>query len=146
MLFVLPEYVKRIMQMLEVNGFQAYVVGGAVRDALLGSQPQDYDIATDALPEQVIALAKLAQEAGMDGVVASPQEAAGIRSACGPEFLIVTPGVRPAGASIDDQSRIATPVGAFKNGSSHIVVGRPITKAEDKIAAAQSIVAEIRGV
>ena len=92
------------------------------------------------------ALAKLAQEAGMDGVVASPQEAAGIRSACGPEFLIVTPGVRPAGASIDDQSRIATPVGAFKNGSSHIVVGRPITKAEDKIAAAQSIVAEIRGV
>lgn len=91
-------------------------------------------------------MAKLAQEAGMDGVVASPQEAAGIRSACGPEFLIVTPGVRPAGASIDDQSRIATPAGAFKNGSSHIVVGRPITKAEDKIAAAQSIVAEIRGV
>ena len=79
-------------------------------------------------------------------IVASPQEAAGIRSACGPEFLIVTPGVRPAGASIDDQSRIATPAGAFKNGSSHIVVGRPITKAEDKIAAAQSIVAEIRGV
>ena len=100
----------------------------------------------NTIAEQVIALAKLAQEAGMDGVVASPQEAAGIRSACGPEFLIVTPGVRPAGASIDDQSRIATPVGAFKNGSSHIVVGRPITKAEDKIAAAQSIVAEIRGV
>ena len=88
----------------------------------------------NTIAEQVIALAKLAQEA------------AGIRSACGPEFLIVTPGVRPAGASIDDQSRIATPVGAFKNGSSHIVVGRPITKAEDKIAAAQSIVAEIRGV
>ena len=100
----------------------------------------------NTIAEQVIALAKLAQEAGMDGVVASPQEAAGIRSACGPEFLIVTPGVRPAGASIDDQSRIATPAGAFKNGSSHIVVGRPITKAEDKIAAAQSIVAEIRGV
>ena len=89
----------------------------------------------NTIAEQVIALAKLAQEAGMDGVVASPQEAAGIRSACGPEFLIVTPGVRPAGASIDDQSRIATPAGAFKNGSSHIVVGRPITKAEDKIAA-----------
>lgn len=100
----------------------------------------------NTIAEQVIALAKLAQEAGMDGVVASPQEAAAIRKACGPEFLIVTPGVRPAGASIDDQSRIATPAGAFKNGSSHIVVGRPITKAEDKIAAAQSIVAEIRGV
>ncbi len=98
------------------------------------------------IPEQVLALAKLAKEAGLDGVVASPHEADAIRKACGNEFLIITPGVRPAGVSIDDQSRIATPVGALKNGASHIVVGRPITKAEDKIAAAQSIIAEIRGV
>ena len=98
------------------------------------------------IAEQVISLAKLAKEAGMDGVVASPQEAAGIRKACGEEFLIVTPGVRPQGASIDDQSRIATPAGAFKNGSSHIVVGRPITKAEDRKAAALAIVEEIKGV
>lgn len=97
----------------------------------------------NTIAEQVIALAKLAKEAGMDGVVASPQEAAGIRAACGPDFLIVTPGVRPAGASLDDQSRVATPAGAFKNGSSHIVVGRPITKAEDRKAAAEAIVAEI---
>ena len=100
----------------------------------------------NTIAEQVIALAKLAKEAGMDGVVASPREAAGIREACGPDFLIVTPGVRPAGASLDDQSRVATPAGAFKNGSSHIVVGRPITKAENRKAAAEAIVAEIAGV
>lgn len=97
----------------------------------------------NTIAEQVISLAKLAKEAGMDGVVASPQEAAGIREACGPDFLIVTPGVRPAGASLDDQSRVATPAGAFKNGSSHIVVGRPITKAENRKAAAEAIVNEI---
>ena len=98
------------------------------------------------IAEQVIALAKLAKESGMDGVVASPQEAAAIREACGEGFLIVTPGIRPAGSDVNDQSRIATPSGALKNGSTHIVVGRPITKAEDKKAAAQSIAAEIRGV
>lgn len=100
----------------------------------------------NTIAEQVIALAKLAKKAGMDGVVASPREAAGIREACGPDFLIVTPGVRPAGASLDDQSRVATPAGAFKNGSSHIVVGRPITKAENRKAAAEAIAAEIAGV
>ena len=99
-----------------------------------------------AIAEQVVALALLAKKSGLDGVVASPQEAAAIRKACGPEFLIVTPGVRPAGAALNDQSRVATPAGAFKNGSSHIVVGRPITQAEDKVAAAKAIVAEIRGV
>ena len=100
----------------------------------------------NTIAEQVISLAKLAKEAGMDGVVASPKEAAAIREACGEGFLIVTPGVRPAGASLDDQSRVATPAGAFQNGSSHIVVGRPITKAEDRKAAAAAIVAEIKGV
>ena len=96
--------------------------------------------------EQVVALAILTKKAGLDGVVASPQEAAAIREACGPDFLIVTPGVRPAGTALNDQSRVATPAGAIKNGSSHIVVGRPITQAEDRIAAAKNIVAEIRGI
>ena len=99
-----------------------------------------------AIADQVVALALLTKEAGLDGVVASPQEAAAIRQACGPDFLIVTPGVRPAGAALNDQSRVATPSGAFKNGSSHIVVGRPITQAENKVAAAEAIAAEIRGV
>lgn len=95
---------------------------------------------------QVVALAILTKKAGLDGVVASPQEATAIREACGPDFLIVTPGVRPAGAALNDQSRVATPAGAIKNGSSHIVVGRPITQAEDRIVAAKNIVAEIRGI
>ena len=98
------------------------------------------------LEDQAESLAEEAKEAGMDGVVASPQEAAAIREACGEGFLIVTPGIRPAGSDVNDQSRIATPSGALKSGSTHIVVGRPITKAEDKKAAAQSIAAEIRGV
>ena len=98
------------------------------------------------IAQQVVELAKLAQKSGMDGVVASPQEATSIRKACGDNFLIVTPGVRPAGSAVNDQSRIATPMWAMKNGSTHIVVGRPITQAADKILAAQNIVAEIRGV
>jgi len=98
------------------------------------------------IAEQVVELAKLAKKSGMDGVVASPQEASAIRKACGDKFLIVTPGVRPARAEINDQSRIATPMWAMKNGSTRIVVGRPITQVKDKIMAAQNIVAEIRGV
>ena len=96
--------------------------------------------------EQVVTLAKMAQKAGLDGVVASPQEAAAIREACGPDFLIVTPGVRPAGSATDDQSRIATPAQAFSAGATHIVVGRPIMKAEDRKAAATAIVDEIKNV
>lgn len=98
----------------------------------------------NTIPEQVVALAKLAKAAGLDGVVASPKEAAAIREACGPDFLIVTPGVRPAGSALDDQSRVTTPAQAFANGSTHIVVGRPIMKAEDRKQAAEAIVEEIK--
>ena len=97
------------------------------------------------IAEEVVDLAKLAKASGMEGVVASPQEAAAIRQACGPEFLIVTPGVRPQGSATNDQSRIATPSGALKNGASHLVIGRPITKAENKKVAVENILAEIRG-
>jgi orotidine-5'-phosphate decarboxylase len=79
-----------------------------------------------SIPEMVVRLAKLAQRAGLDGVVASAQEAAMIRQACGKDFLIVTPGIRPAEASADDQVRIATPAGAIKNGADFLVIGRPI--------------------
>ncbi len=94
----------------------------------------------------VLRLAKLAQKAGLDGVVASPQEASIIREACGPDFLIVTPGVRPAGSDANDQSRIATPSQALKNGSSHLVIGRPIRAAEDPRAAALAILKEMETV
>lgn len=91
-------------------------------------------------------MAKLAKSAGMDGVVASPQEAAAIREACGSGFMIVTPGVRPAGASVDDQSRIATPAAALNNGASHLVIGRPIRAAENTRAAAEMILKEMESV
>lgn len=93
--------------------------------------------------EQVVALARLAQDSGLDGVVASPLEAAAIRAACGPAFVIVTPGVRPAGAALGDQQRAATPRAARAAGADYLVVGRPITAAEDPVAAARMIAEEL---
>jgi orotidine-5'-phosphate decarboxylase len=93
--------------------------------------------------ELVLHRAKLAQEAGFDGVVASGQEAAAIRDDAGPDFLIVTPGIRPAGGASHDQARIVTPAMAIAAGADYLVVGRPITAAPDPCAAAQAIVAEI---
>lgn len=95
------------------------------------------------LPEQVRALAGQAREAGIAGVVASPQEASMLREVLGPDAYIVTPGVRPAGAALGDQSRVATPEQAFSAGASHIVIGRPITQAEDPEAAFAAIAAQL---
>ena len=84
-----------------------------------------------------------ALEAGIDGVVSSPLEAAAIRAFVPEHFLVVTPGVRPKGAEAGDQIRIATPSSALKSGASHLVIGRPITQADDPRAAAQRIAAEM---
>ncbi len=92
---------------------------------------------------RAVALAGLAKEAGLDGVVASAHEVALIREACGPDFLIVVPGIRPASASANDQSRVATPAEAIRAGANYLVVGRPITAAPDPRAAALAIAAEI---
>lgn len=94
--------------------------------------------------EQVRALAGIAKEAGLSGVVCSPQEAAMMREVLGPDAYVVTPGVRPAGAALGDQKRVATPARAVADGASHIVVGRPITQAPDPVAAFAAIVDELR--
>ena len=99
---------------------------------------------SEDIQTQVVHLAKLAQQAGCDGVVASPQESAAIRQACGEGFLIVTPGIRTEQNNADDQSRITTPATALQNGSTHIVVGRPITKAKDIKSAAEAILAQMK--
>jgi len=88
-------------------------------------------------------LAVLAQQSGLDGVIASPLETARIRQACGADFVIVTPSIRPMHAARDDQSRAATPEAAIAAGADFLVVGRPITEAPDPAAAAEAIVAEI---
>ena len=85
--------------------------------------------------EEAARLAKLAQANGIDGIVCSPMEAHDMRELLGPDALIVTPGVRPVGAALGDQSRVATPSQAIERGASHIVVGRPITGADDPVAA-----------
>jgi len=95
--------------------------------------------------DQVLALARMTQEAGLQGVVASPQETSAIRKACGPGFQIVTPGIRGASAGADrnDQSRTMGPAEAIRAGASYIVVGRPIIAAADPRAAAEAIVEEL---
>jgi len=95
--------------------------------------------------EMVVRLARLARDSGMDGVVASPLEIGPIRAACGPDFLIVTPGVRPSFASLDDQKRVMTPAEAVAAGADYLVIGRPIAKAGDPVAATRMIVDEIAG-
>ncbi|HKV34473.1 MAG TPA: orotidine-5'-phosphate decarboxylase [Pyrinomonadaceae bacterium] len=94
--------------------------------------------------ESVLRLVKLAEQSGVDGVVASPQEAATIRATVTrPKFLIVTPGIRPAGNEAGDQRRIATPAAALNAGADYLVVGRPITAAADPVAAAGEIASEM---
>jgi orotidine-5'-phosphate decarboxylase len=102
------------------------------------------EIGVAATPaEEVAALAALALEVGADGVVCSPQEAAAVRALLGPKALVVTPGVRPSWAAPRDHARVAGPAYALAAGASHIVVGRPITEADDPADAARRVLAEM---
>ncbi|MCM3337111.1 orotidine-5'-phosphate decarboxylase [Paenibacillus sp. MER TA 81-3] len=96
-----------------------------------------------SVEEAVVRYAKLTREAGLDGVVASPQEVTRIKAACGADFKTVTPGIRPAGSEKGDQSRVMTPGEAFARGTDYIVVGRPITAAPNPRAALESILKEL---
>jgi orotidine-5'-phosphate decarboxylase len=97
------------------------------------------------LEEQVVHLAKLAKAAGLDGVVASSWEIKEIRKTCGEDFVILTPGIRPAGKSSDDQKRIMTPREAIKLGADFLVIGRPIRNASNPVEAAKEILREMEG-
>ena len=97
------------------------------------------------MPDQVRHLASLAREAGLDGVVASPEDAADLRARFGKDFLIVTPGIRPSWSAMDDQKRTSTPLAALKNGASYLVIGRAITSAPDPLGALKRIEDEING-
>lgn len=115
---------------------------------ILTSMAQDdlHGIGINASPAQMVAhLARLAKDCGLDGVVCSAQEASLLRQQAGSDFCLVTPGIRPADASADDQSRIMTPRAALENGSSYLVIGRPITKAADPLEALKKIASETGG-
>jgi orotidine-5'-phosphate decarboxylase len=120
------------------------VIGVTVLTSLDRPQLQETGIDRPVL-EHVVHLARLAQAAGLDGVVASPQEIAAIRQACGDAFLVVTPGIRPQGGGAgDDQARTMGPADAMRAGASYLVIGRPITAAADPRAAADAIAASIQ--
>ncbi|MEK7832882.1 MAG: orotidine-5'-phosphate decarboxylase [Acidobacteriota bacterium] len=125
---------------------------GIARPLILGvtvltshTQESLFEVGIDRkLEDQVVALARLCEKSGIGGVVASPQEIVPIRKAVdNPGFVILTPGVRPAGAALNDQSRVMTPGEAITAGASFLVIGRPITAADDPTMAAQKILEEI---
>jgi orotidine-5'-phosphate decarboxylase len=119
------------------------VIGVTVLTSIDESILREELVVSSDVRSQVAHLALLAKNSGLDGVVASPHEVGAIRDTCGEHFLIVTPGVRPAGAAMGDQKRVMTPGEAIRRGADYVVVGRPITKADDPAAAAKAIAEEI---
>jgi len=140
--------------MLRAAADAARQAGGADRPKLLGVtiltslSEDDLDRAGFArrpMHEQVARLAALARDNGLDGVICSPHEVATLRAAFGPEFVLMVPGVRPTWSGADDQKRVMTPAEAMRAGATHLVIGRPITKAADPAGAASRIAEEIAG-
>jgi orotidine-5'-phosphate decarboxylase len=127
---------------LRKDGTRPRVLAVTVLTSLAEEDLRELGVSGSA-EEAVVRLAGLARESGLDGVVASPKEVAAIRRALGSDFLIVTPGIRPANVVADDQARIATPTAAMRAGADYLVVGRPITGAADPPAAADAIVKEM---
>ncbi|MDD3288045.1 MAG: orotidine-5'-phosphate decarboxylase [Alphaproteobacteria bacterium] len=128
----------------EVKGDRPKLLGVTVLTSLdtndLASVGQNTD-----MNEQVLRLAKLARESGIDGVVCSPAEVSMLRKELGPDFILMVPGIRPLWAASNDQKRITTPHDAIKSGATYLVIGRPITSSGDPAGAAARIFAELAG-
>ncbi|MDR6551416.1 orotidine-5'-phosphate decarboxylase [Paenibacillus qinlingensis] len=142
----------KYMMEAALEGIDKGLAVGAARPIVIGvtqltstsQQVLNDEIGLAGTTEQaVIRYARLAQAAGLQGVVASPLEVTAIKAACGDGFVTVTPGIRPAGADVGDQSRIMTPAEAFAQGTDYVVIGRPITGAADPRAAIEAIIDSI---
>ena len=142
------EMMKRTVEAVNVaceteNIKRPLIIGVTVLTSLTSETLGEINIAGD-LESQVVSLARLASDAGLDGVVASPNEVIAVRQAIqNPDFLTVTPGIRPILATDDDQKRVTTLGQAMANGSDYVVIGRPITQAKDRQAAVEAIVSDI---
>ena len=136
-----PEMMQAAKQAVDNSATKPLLIAVTVLTSMNQQTLNQIGIHTD-LATHVLNLAKLTQQAGLDGVVCSALEAQMLRSNLGSEFCLVTPGIRPANSSKDDQSRIVTPRDALALGSSYMVIGRPITQANNPLAALEAIIAE----
>ncbi|RDB42353.1 orotidine-5'-phosphate decarboxylase [Halomonas sp. DQ26W] len=127
---------------LERHDLATHLIAVTVLTSMEATDLQEVGI-TVSPAEQVERLARLAKDSGMDGVVCSAQESTRLRELCGDTFFKVTPGIRPSFAAADDQRRIMTPRGAMTAGSTHLVIGRPVTQAKDPMAALEAIEKEL---
>lgn len=127
---------------LEDAAQRPLLIGVTLLTSLDASDLRDIGIA-DSVENQVIRLAGLAQQSGLDGVVCSAREARSLRVRHGPAFRLVTPGIRPAGVDVQDQRRVMTPAEALQAGADYLIIGRPITQAADPLQALEAIRAEI---
>jgi len=129
---------KKAVETVEELGLDTIILGVTVLTSMDNNELNCVGV-NDTPQNQVLRLAKLAKEQGMKGLVCSPQEISIIRENLGEDITLVTPGIRPAGASVDDQSRIMTPKQAVDTGTNYMVIGRPITQAKDPIQATKDI-------
>lgn len=132
------EKVANELERLPVGCNRPVVIGVTVLTSMDQSQLNDIGI-TCTPQEQVLRLARLTKECGLDGVVSSAQEAALIKREIGSDFITVTPGIRPTGSAVGDQKRVMTPVAAINSGSDYLVIGRPITRAESPTSVLKAI-------
>jgi orotidine-5'-phosphate decarboxylase len=136
------DMLKAARQSIDANKHRPLLIGVTVLTSHTRESIQDVGLTGD-ITAAVQTLAQLASETGLDGVVCSPQEIAGLRKAMGKDFLLITPGIRPAGATQNDQQRVSSPAAAIAAGADYLVIGRPLTDSDDPVAALTEIKRQI---